>query len=101
MSTAGTAVKLDHSGQSVSFTVPEDIGEINVYNLKYRAEADTSILLTVGDSPAQTVVLPATRPHYYESFGEKEIPIQSGETITVALAENNELYLDSISFRYA
>ena len=101
MSTVGTAVKLDHSGQSVSFTVPEDIGEINVYNLKYRAEADTSILLTVGDSPAQTVVFPATRPHYYESFGEKEIPIQSGETITVALAENNELYLDSISFRYA
>ena len=34
-------------------------------------------------------------------MGEREIPIKSGETITVALAENNVLYLDSISFRYA
>lgn len=35
MSTIGTVAKLDQAGQSVSFTIPEDIGEINVYNLKY------------------------------------------------------------------
>ena len=64
MSTVGTAVKVDHSGQSVAFTVPEDIGEINVYNLKYRAEADTSISVSYTHLPPYTAeILLRRRPY--------------------------------------
>ena len=35
------------------------------------------------------------------SAGEKEIPLQSGDIVTVTLLEDGELYLDSIAFSYA
>lgn len=101
MSTVGTAAKLDKAGQSVSFTAPDNIREINVYNLKYRTEEDALVSVTIGSTPAKAVTLSPTRPHYYESFGEKELPIQPGDTVTITLTENAELYLDSISFSYA
>ena len=100
MSTIGTVAKLDQAGQSVSFTIPEDIGEINVYNLKYRTELDTPVSLTI-DGSSKEMTLAATRPHYYASAGEKEIPLQSGDTVSITLLDDGELYLDSISFSYA
>ena len=47
------------------------------------------------------MTLAATRPHYYASAGEKEIPLQSGDTVSITLLDDGELYLDSISFSYA
>ena len=100
MAAVGTSVKMEQAGQSVSFTVPDNLGELNVYNLKYKADVPVPVTIGIGNTSRQ-VTLPATRPHYYESFGEKEIPIASGETFSISLPADAELYLDSLSFNYA
>lgn len=73
MSTIGTVAKLDQAGQSVSFTIPEDIREINVYNLKYRAGSDTPISLAINDS-SKEMTLAATVPTIMQVPARKRSP---------------------------
>ncbi len=78
MSTIGTVAKLDQAGQSVSFTIPEDIGEINVYNLKYRTELDTPVSLTIDGSSKEMIFSRLPVPTIMQVPARKRSPFSLG-----------------------
>lgn len=92
MSTVGSAVNLSAAGDSVTFTVPANIeaSKYNSFNIKYYADADAVVSLSVDGTMMNDMTLFACSYGQFSSRGNnRATEINGGSTITITLKSGN------------
>ena len=85
MSTVGKAVKLANKGDTVTFTVPADLGTLDATGLRYFADSDAVVEYTVGDKVKKFTVAACEYNTYATTPGIGDVNLTAGDTITLKL----------------